>query len=101
MQRVEANADWSLFCPNEAPGLAEVRFRKHVRTILVYYCVIVPGHWAGSIITTNFSKVLRSIRISTRSHAMMPQVGRCLCLRLGCKGGSNRRLLAVDAGQSR
>ena len=24
MQRVEANGDWSLFCPNEAPGLAEV-----------------------------------------------------------------------------
>eukprot|EP00879_Flechtneria_rotunda_P027041 GHRR01028900.1.p1 GENE.GHRR01028900.1~~GHRR01028900.1.p1 ORF type:complete len:545 (+),score=198.69 GHRR01028900.1:1469-3103(+) len=24
MQRVEANEDWSLFCPNEAPGLAEV-----------------------------------------------------------------------------
>ena len=23
MQRVEDNADWSLFCPNEAPGLAE------------------------------------------------------------------------------
>jgi hypothetical protein len=21
---VEANEDWSLFCPNEAPGLAEV-----------------------------------------------------------------------------
>ncbi|KAG6917074.1 ribonucleoside reductase large subunit Cdc22 [Tephrocybe rancida] len=24
MRRVEANADWPLFCPNEAPGLAEV-----------------------------------------------------------------------------
>ncbi len=24
MKRVEANGDWSLFCPNEAPGLAEV-----------------------------------------------------------------------------
>ncbi|KAH7925582.1 hypothetical protein BV22DRAFT_1088728 [Leucogyrophana mollusca] len=24
MKRVEANADWSLFCPNEAPGLHEV-----------------------------------------------------------------------------
>ncbi|RPA97268.1 hypothetical protein L873DRAFT_1810083 [Choiromyces venosus 120613-1] len=24
MKRVEANADWSLFCPNEAPGLADV-----------------------------------------------------------------------------
>jgi ribonucleoside-diphosphate reductase subunit M1 len=24
VQRVEANEDWSLFCPNEAPGLAEV-----------------------------------------------------------------------------
>jgi ribonucleoside-diphosphate reductase alpha chain len=23
MRRVEADADWSLFCPNEAPGLAE------------------------------------------------------------------------------
>jgi hypothetical protein len=23
-RRVEANADWSLFCPNEAPGLADV-----------------------------------------------------------------------------
>jgi len=24
MKRVEANGDWSLFCPNEAPGLHEV-----------------------------------------------------------------------------
>ena len=24
MKRVEANEDWTLFCPNEAPGLAEV-----------------------------------------------------------------------------
>lgn len=24
MKRVEANADWPLFCPNEAPGLHEV-----------------------------------------------------------------------------
>jgi len=24
MKRVETNADWSLFCPNEAPGLHEV-----------------------------------------------------------------------------
>lgn len=24
MQRVEANEDWSLFCPNEAPGLSDV-----------------------------------------------------------------------------
>lgn len=24
MRRVEGNDDWSLFCPNEAPGLAEV-----------------------------------------------------------------------------
>lgn len=24
MQRVEANEQWSLFCPNEAPGLADV-----------------------------------------------------------------------------
>jgi ribonucleoside-diphosphate reductase subunit M1 len=24
MKRVESNSDWSLFCPNEAPGLADV-----------------------------------------------------------------------------
>ena len=24
MERVEENAEWSLFCPNEAPGLADV-----------------------------------------------------------------------------
>lgn len=24
MKRIEANQDWSLFCPNEAPGLADV-----------------------------------------------------------------------------
>jgi ribonucleoside-diphosphate reductase subunit M1 len=24
MKRVEANGDWTLFCPNEAPGLADV-----------------------------------------------------------------------------
>lgn len=30
MKRVEANADWSLFCPHEAPGLAEVWGDKFV-----------------------------------------------------------------------
>ena len=29
MQRVEANADWSLFCPNEAPGLADCWGDEH------------------------------------------------------------------------
>ena len=24
MERVEADAEWSLFCPDEAPGLADV-----------------------------------------------------------------------------
>lgn len=24
MKRVEANAEWSMFCPSEAPGLADV-----------------------------------------------------------------------------
>jgi ribonucleotide reductase alpha subunit len=24
MRRVEENGDWSLFCPNEAPGLSDV-----------------------------------------------------------------------------
>ena len=24
MQRVESDGEWSLFCPNEAPGLADV-----------------------------------------------------------------------------
>ncbi|TDL23158.1 hypothetical protein BD410DRAFT_827870 [Rickenella mellea] len=28
MKRVEANGDWPLFCPNEAPGLAEVHGAK-------------------------------------------------------------------------
>ncbi len=30
MKRVEANADWSLFCPHEAPGLADVWGDKFV-----------------------------------------------------------------------
>ncbi|KAI5780241.1 ribonucleotide reductase [Peziza echinospora] len=30
MERVEANGDWSLFCPNEAPGLADVWGEKFV-----------------------------------------------------------------------
>ncbi|KAG9220927.1 hypothetical protein CCMSSC00406_0002473 [Pleurotus cornucopiae] len=30
MQRVEANEDWSLFCPNEAPGLHEVHSDEFV-----------------------------------------------------------------------
>ena len=29
MQRVETNADWSLFCPNEAPGLADCWGEQH------------------------------------------------------------------------
>ena len=31
MQRVEANADWSLFCPHECPGLADVYGDEFVR----------------------------------------------------------------------
>jgi len=30
MQRVEANQDWSLFCPNEAPGLHLVHSQEFV-----------------------------------------------------------------------
>ncbi|KAJ7033696.1 ribonucleotide reductase alpha subunit [Mycena alexandri] len=30
MKRVEANGDWSLFCPNEAPGLHEVHSEEFV-----------------------------------------------------------------------
>ena len=30
MKRVEANGDWSLFCPNEAPGLHEVHGEEFV-----------------------------------------------------------------------
>lgn len=29
MQRVEADADWSLFCPSEAPGLADCWGEEH------------------------------------------------------------------------
>jgi ribonucleoside-diphosphate reductase subunit M1 len=28
MKRVEANADWSLFCLNEAPGMADVHIAE-------------------------------------------------------------------------
>ena len=36
MQRVEANADWSLFCPNEAPGLADCWGDDHAALYLRY-----------------------------------------------------------------
>ncbi|KAK9466741.1 ribonucleotide reductase [Lipomyces arxii] len=56
MQRVEENGDWSLFCPNEAPGLADVwgekfeelysryekegRARKVVRAQKLWYAIL-------------------------------------------------------------
>ena len=36
MQRVEANADWSLFCPNEAPGLADCWGDEHAALYVRY-----------------------------------------------------------------
>lgn len=30
MERVEKDGDWSLFCPNEAPGLADVHGAEFV-----------------------------------------------------------------------
>ena len=36
MQRVEANADWSLFCPNEAPGLADCWGEEHAALFVRY-----------------------------------------------------------------
>ena len=38
MQRVEANADWSLFCPNEAPGLADCWGEEHAALYARYEC---------------------------------------------------------------
>jgi len=36
MKRVEKNGDWSLFCPNEAPGLAEVHGEAFEKLYLKY-----------------------------------------------------------------
>ncbi|KAF2078585.1 hypothetical protein CYY_000085 [Polysphondylium violaceum] len=36
MERVEQNADWSLFCPNEAPGLAECHSEEFRKLYLQY-----------------------------------------------------------------
>ncbi len=36
MQRVEANADWSLFCPSEAPGLADCWGDEHAALYVRY-----------------------------------------------------------------
>lgn len=36
MQRVEANENWTLFCPNEAPGLSEVYGEKFVELYTKY-----------------------------------------------------------------
>lgn len=36
MKRVEANADWSLFCPSEAPDLHEVHGEAFEKRFLQY-----------------------------------------------------------------
>ncbi|KAN0047497.1 hypothetical protein ACTA71_001879 [Dictyostelium dimigraforme] len=36
MERVEQNGDWALFCPNEAPGLAETHSEEHRALYLKY-----------------------------------------------------------------
>lgn len=36
MQRVEDDGDWSLFCPNEAPGLADVHGAAFVELYTKY-----------------------------------------------------------------
>jgi hypothetical protein len=45
LQRVEANGKWSLFCPNEAPGLADVvgeEFKALYERYVVHYEAKVP-----------------------------------------------------------
>jgi hypothetical protein len=60
MKRVEANAHWSLFCPNEAPGLCDVwgeefdklyekyermgKARKTIRFSLSYSLILLFSH---------------------------------------------------------
>lgn len=34
MKRVMANGDWTLFCPNEAPGLQDT-YVEHCRSVIV------------------------------------------------------------------
>jgi ribonucleotide reductase alpha subunit len=41
MKRVECDGDWSLFCPNEAPGLAENHSAKFEELYLQYEAI--PG----------------------------------------------------------
>ena len=36
MKRVKANKDWSLFCPNEAPGLADVHSEEFEKLYTKY-----------------------------------------------------------------
>lgn len=50
MRRVESNGDWTLFCPNEAPGLSdkwgkefEELYEKYEREV----SVVGGGSWRG------------------------------------------------------
>ena len=65
MQRVEANAEWSLFCPNEAPGLAdcwgaehealytkyerEGRAKKVIKAQQLWFAILEGQVWRGAL----------------------------------------------------
>ena len=71
MQRVEANQEWSLFCPNEAPGLADVwgaefsmkyeeyerqgRAKKTIRAQQLWFAIL-----EAQAITSNLIRILPS-----------------------------------------
>lgn len=88
MQRVEANEDWSLFCPNEAPGLHEVhsdefvalyekyekegRARKTVPAQKLWYAILESQIETGGPFMLYKDAANRKPLAAVRSHILTP-----------------------------
>jgi len=71
MKRVEANADWSLFRPNEAPGMSDVHSAefealyekegRQRRTVPAqkFWCAILEAQIVG--VRSWFTRMLRTV----------------------------------------
>jgi hypothetical protein len=63
MERVEKDGDWALFCPNEAPGLADVHgeeFNRLYEKCVLCVCVCVCG-WMDAATIQRGDAWIRSI----------------------------------------
>ena len=109
MEHVEANADWSLFCPNEAPGLAdcwgeehsalytryerEGRAKRVIKAQQLWFAILeaqVLCHWV-------FLYISKAVDVSPWLFTVSSQELLLHCtLQWSCTGGDRKSIYAVQ-----